>query len=373
MNHYCTYFDRGFLPQGLAMWRSLAAWDVDAVLWVLALDEFTADVLREVGGTWLRVVPLAELEAGDSELTAAKANRTRVEYFFTLSPCWPRWLLAKYGTRGEADGGARADAGIERLTYLDADLFFFGSPEPIFAAMETARASVLVTEHRFPAWLRHYERHGKFNVGVLVWRNDAAGRACLETWRRECLEWCHDRLEDGKYADQKYLEAWPERMGAGLLVLEHRGVNLAPWNWVGEVIGCEPSGANRAGHVVRAGGEPLVVFHFARFRPVRGTRWWQSGQLDYGVMPRWLREAVYGPYARALVAARNEVAARRAGFDFPVSGAGGRGGRTWWRMWPLRVIFGGTWLRVGDGFWNLRGGLGRWSGRALTALRVMRG
>ena len=38
MNHYCTYFDRGFLPQGLAMWTSLKAHDATAVLWVLALD-----------------------------------------------------------------------------------------------------------------------------------------------------------------------------------------------------------------------------------------------------------------------------------------------------------------------------------------------
>ena len=57
MNHYCTYFDRGFLIQGVALWRSLAAQDHDAVLWVLALDDFTAEVLREIGGTWLRVIP----------------------------------------------------------------------------------------------------------------------------------------------------------------------------------------------------------------------------------------------------------------------------------------------------------------------------
>ena len=40
MNHYCTYFDRGFLAQGLALWRSLGKHDLDSVLWVLALDEF---------------------------------------------------------------------------------------------------------------------------------------------------------------------------------------------------------------------------------------------------------------------------------------------------------------------------------------------
>ncbi len=59
---YCTYFDRGFLPQGLALWRSLARHEPAAELWVLALDEFTAGVLRELGDPKLHVVSLAEAE-----------------------------------------------------------------------------------------------------------------------------------------------------------------------------------------------------------------------------------------------------------------------------------------------------------------------
>jgi len=347
MNHYCTYFDRGFLSQGLALWRSLAAHDADSVLWVLALDDFTAEVLREVGGTWMRVVPLAELEAGDPALAAAKANRARVEYFFTLSPCWPRWLLATHPE-------------IERVTYLDADLFFFGSPEPVFAAMDAAGASVLVTAHRFPAWLRpHYERHGKYNVGILSFRRDTAGRACLDDWRARCLEWCHDRLEDGKYADQKYLDGWPARLGAALLVLERPGVNLAPWNWI------EHQFVSREW----VDEQELVLFHFARLRPVCGTWWWQSGQLDYGVMPWALRQRIYGPYLKALLAARAEIAARRPGFDFTRRAP--RFDRGFWRGLPLRVLFGSDWLQVGGALVSGRFGLGRWSGQCLAKLRTI--
>ncbi len=346
MNHYCTYFDRGFLLQGLALWRSLVAHDPAAVLWVLALDEFTSELLREFAEPPLRVVLLAEVERGDAELAAAKGNRTRVEYYFTLSPCWPRWLLANHPE-------------IKRLTYLDADLFLFASPAPIFEAMDAAGASVLVTAHRFPAWLRHYERHGKFNVGILSFRNDAAGRVCLDDWRARCLAWCHDRIEDGKYADQKYLDEWPKRLGERLLVLDRPGVNLAPWNWA------------QYDFIHRRWldeGE-LVVFHFARFRPIHGDWWWQSGQLDYGVMPRALRHAIYGPYWRALAAARAELETRRPGFDFSRRPA--RLGRKFWRTLPLRLVFGGDWLRVGNRFWNLRLGLGRWSGRVLAALRAL--
>ena len=347
MNHYCTYFDRGFLIQGLALWRSLSQRDPDSVLWVLALDEFTAEVLREIGGTWLRVVPLAEVEAGDVELAAAKANRTQVEYFFTLSPCWPRWLLAKHGDV------------IERLTYLDADLFFFASPAGIFDAMDAASASVLVTGHRFPEWLRRFERHGKYNVGILSFRNDPTGRRCLEEWRAQCIEWCYDRLENGKYADQKYLDAWPERLGAALLVLPDEGVNLAPWNWA------------QYDFVQRRWvdeGE-LVLFHFARFRPVYGDWWWQSGQLEYGVMPRALRRTIYGPYVCALLAVRAEIAARRPGFDFLRRPT--RLGRDFWQSLPLRIVFGGSWLRVGGQFFNLRAGLGRRSAQLLAKVRTI--
>ena len=61
MNHFCTAMDRGYLVQGLAFWRSLAAHDPAATLWVLALDEFAADLLREMADPrlkkWKRAIP----------------------------------------------------------------------------------------------------------------------------------------------------------------------------------------------------------------------------------------------------------------------------------------------------------------------------
>ncbi|HZL46366.1 MAG TPA: hypothetical protein VFC28_09070 [Opitutaceae bacterium] len=345
--HFCTYFDREFLPQGLALWRSMQAHDPAAVLWVLALDDFTADVLRRLGEPGLRVVPLAELEAGDPALAAAKTNRTRVEYYFTLSPCWPRWLMQ---TRPE----------IERLAYLDADLFFFGDPGVVFD--ELGAGSVLVCSHRFAPFLRHYEQHGRYNVGVLAWRRDRSGLACLDWWRERCLEWCHDRIEPGRYADQKYLEEWP-RLFTGVVECRHPGVNLAPWNWMNHRLGFALSGA------VTVDNRPLVIFHFARFRALRGDRWWQSGQLDYGVMPSRMRNALYGAYWRALAAAAVEI--RRVAPDWRSAPRTFRFNRAFWRELPLRVVFGSDWLRVGDRFVSGRLGVGRYSGRVLARLRTI--
>ena len=347
MNHYCTYFDRGFLAQGLALGRSLAAHDPAAVLWVLALDDFTAQVLRALGEPALRAVTLAELEAGDPALAAAKANRSRVEYYFTLSPCWPRWLLQ---SRPE----------IDRLVYVDADMLFFSSPQPVW--QELVQGSILLCAHRFPAFLAHYEKHGRYNVGVLGWKRDAAGLACLEWWRERCLEWCYDRLEPGRYADQKYLEEWPQRF-AGVVECRHPGVNLAPWNWMSHRLVVTPA-------ALTVDGQPLVVFHFARFRAQCGDWWWQSGQLDYAVMPWSVRQAIYGAYWQALQSAGRALG--RIAPDWNGERLPARLSRDFWRTLPLRLLFGSDWLRLGGTFVSGRLGLGRCSGRVLAWLRQLR-
>ena len=336
-NHYCTYFDRGFLPQGEVLWQSLRRHDPQAVLWVLALDAEAVTALAGLRDDRLQVVDLAQLEAADPALVAAKANRSRIESYFTLSPCWPRWLLR---TRPE----------ISQLVYLDADLMFFSNPQPVWD--ELARGSVLFCAHRFPDSLRHFERHGQYNVGVLGWRRDASGLACLDWWRERCLEWCHDRIEPTRYADQKYLEEWPRRF-AGVVACGHPGINLAPWNWAGCRLECGHDG-------VRVDGQSLVVFHFAALRRL-GRHTWDPGQLDYGVMPASVRSAIYGPYFTALLAGAQE---RGAG-----SGVARRG-RSWKRV-LLLLVWGGLWWRSRAGRVVALGGLlpGRLSGRWLARWR----
>jgi hypothetical protein len=342
MRHYCTYFDSGFLSQGLALWSSLRRHDPAAQLWVLALDEAAIAMLRRLTEPGLHVVPLAELEAGDPSLAAAKANRSRVEYYFTLSPCWPSWLLQ---SRPE----------IEAITYLDADLWFWSSPQPFFTEVAAAGASVGITAHRYPPALRSLEKWGRYNVGIQYFRRDAAGLAVLADWRARCLEWCHDRLEPERFADQKYLDAWPTRFGKAVRVVTHPGVNVAPWNWVGHAWETE-------GETPTVDGQPLVFFHYAKFRPINRLVW-DSGQLDFAVMPRRLRVALYEPYWRAL-----RDAAERASSGGPALAS--RGVRSGFKKWLLRLLFGSSWWRAG-GLWLALGlgPLGRKSGAWLCRWR----
>ncbi|MBE2213865.1 MAG: hypothetical protein IAE82_08340 [Opitutaceae bacterium] len=345
MRHYCTYFDSGFLIQGVALWHSLQRHDPGSVLWVLALDEEAALALERIGSATLRVARLSDLEAADQELAAVKTGRSRAEYIFTLSPCLPRWLL-------------RTHSALERIVYLDADVLLWGPPDRIYPGQCCPGAHVVITAHRFPSWAGYLEQHGRFNVGVQVFANTPEAHAVLDDWRSRCLEWCYDRLEGDRYADQKYLDAWPERFGPVVGVLEDPGVNLAPWNWMAHQCEVDMDGE------VRVDGRPLVLFHFARFRPLAGSWFWQSGQLQYGVMPWSLRQAIYGVYWQALEEARRELA--RCGLDRAMPVRATRAGDLSMGGWLLRLVCGSDWVRIGSRFFSCRLGLGRYSGRVLA-------
>ena len=343
MNHCCTYFDRGYLAQGLAMWRSLARHDATAVLWVLALDDETADVLRGLGDARLHVLPLAELLAADPELAAVQHGRSRAEFIFTLTPCLVRHLWH-----------TRPETGL--LTYLDADLLFFADPAPIRAGL--GDGAVLVVAHRYPEWHDDSALYGRFNVGVLVFRAEADGRACVEWWRTRCLESCGLEADGIRYGDQKYLDEWP-RLFAGVVELKHPGVNVAPWNWA-------RSRFELDGPVVSVDGVPLIVFHFAQFRCVSGG-WFDSGQLEYGIMPLRLRSRLYGEYWRALASAADEIRSVRPAFR--LVGRGWLASLDRWHLALLRLFWGQFWLKLGPWWVAGRFGLGRFSGKAMGRYR----
>ena len=42
-------------------------------------------------------------------------------------------------------------------------------------------------------------------------RNDDVGRKCVSEWANQCMDWCYQKLYKGKYADQKYLDYWPNK------------------------------------------------------------------------------------------------------------------------------------------------------------------
>ena len=214
MRHYCTYFDKNFLARGLVLLDSLKKHDGEFLLHVLCLDDDTCRIIHNMNDSACKPISLGQLESFDNRLIEARANRSRVEYYFTLSPFLPLYILS-------------SNSDIPMITYIDADCCFYSSPQPIYDEM--GDKSVLVIEHRFSEKNSDKLQYGKFNVGLLVFRQDKQAGACLQRWAAQCAQWCYDKVDGGKFADQGYLNEWPDTC-KGLHILEHKGVNVAPWN-----------------------------------------------------------------------------------------------------------------------------------------------
>ena len=278
MTHYCTYFDGHYLTRGLALHDSLMRHGGEFELIVLCMDEAAASGLHQRALPCVRLLPLAELVAQYPALAAARGNRTNLEFYFTCTAWFMQHLLPSI------------PAG-ELLTYLDADLYFFASPQAVYD--EIGAASVAITPHRFPASLSHLKYYGRFNVGWVSFRHDPTGLACAADWADKCAAWCFNRLEPERYADQKYLDAWEERF-PGTVSLQHPGVNAAPWNVKDCTFAAGPAGPT-------VNGRPLVFYHFHALVHL-GRQLYDPGLHRYdAVMSVGLREQVYLPYLRQLV------------------------------------------------------------------------
>ena len=289
--HFCTYLDRRYLTRGLALADSLRRHVPDVRLWVLCLDEAAHAALSALNQPHIVPIALDDFERGDEPLQIAKGNRSLVEYYFTCTPSLPLFIL-------------RQQPQIEMVTYLDADLYFFASPEPLFA--EIGNRSIAIIPHRFPESMRHWEKCGIFNVGWLTFRRDANGLSCLEWWRERCLEWCYDRVEPDRFADQKYLDDWPQRF-EGVHIIYHRGANVASWNVLGHSI-------TRGRDGVLIDDQELIFFHFHHLK--QRTSWLFDTDFPiHAVKPnRVVKRHIFSPYLDELER-QGRVASRLTALD----------------------------------------------------------
>jgi hypothetical protein len=260
-------------------------------LWVLCFDVETEAAVAACGSASLVAIPLAELLAADPAYAKTRTNRSRVEFYFTSTATLVLHCLQR-------------EPSAEVMTYLDADMYFFAPPSRVFS--EQGGASVGIVPHRFPEYLRGLEKYGRYNVGWVSFRRDYEGLACLDWWRRSCLEWCHDRLEDGKFGDQGYLNEFSARFG-GVKELEHPGINAGPWNMDGAAV-------TRLDGCVMVAGRELLFYHFQGLRELRPGLF-EPGLRVYGTrLNAGLRDYVYLPYVRRLAHARVRVL-REAGIE----------------------------------------------------------
>ncbi len=272
--NFCTLFDRNYATRGLALYASLMQHAGDFTLWILCMDDQVFQALTKLQLPKTQLVRLADLE--DDELRQVKTTRSPVEYCWTLTPSLPLYILTQHPE-------------LEHITYLDADTYFFSSPQPIYD--EWVGKSILIVSHNYaPRYVYKIPESGIYNVEFLIFRNDANGLACLRWWRERCNEWCYFRLEDGKLGDQMYLNDWTTRF-SGVQVLQHLGGGVAPWN-------IERFHFSQREGQVKIDQLPVIFYHYHALRWYGGRHY--DPALGYWYLPSRVRHFIYKPYIRAL-------------------------------------------------------------------------
>ncbi len=272
-------------------------------MWTLCFNEECFSILNSLALPDVVLLRLPQLELHDAELLQAKGTRSEIEYFLTCRAALMAWLLENHPE-------------IDMLTYADGDLFFFDSPDVVFD--EFKNFSTMIVPHNFS------QRNsfavplgGIYNVGWIAFRRDADGLACLQWWRRCCIEWCYDILEEDRWLEQKYLDQFPKRF-ARVKIVEHPGINLAPWNIDRYVLSAGPN------NQPLIDGRPVIFFHFSAMRRV-SLFLWNTNHLHWrSPLTRDVRRLLYAPYFKELIATERLVRQRFPSLPTPHQWKGSR-------------------------------------------------
>ncbi len=289
--NFCTLFDTNYLTRGLALYHSLDAHCNDFHLYIFAFNEKCYDILKDLNLPKVTLISLVEFE--DEELLKVKPSRSIAEYCWTSTSSTILYVLEKYK--------------VDSCTYIDADMFFYSTPKPIFD--ELGDKSILITEHRYSPQYNKDLKAGKYCVQFITFKNDDRGLKALRWWRERCLEWCYAKYEDGKFGDQLYLNDWTERF-EGVHVLRHLGGGLAAWNiqqydFVQEnnnITGIEKTTGNKFDVI-------FYHFHYLRF--------FKNGEIELGrrTLSQIVSDIFYKPYIKYLETLKEKVLSIDNTFD----------------------------------------------------------
>lgn len=219
-NVFCTLFDSNYLDKGMVLYDSMNEQMDDFRLYVFAFDEKCYEILSSEKTEKLIPITVESLETAYPCLKEARKNRNTVEYNWTCSSWSIKYILEQCGE--------------SICTYIDADMFFFSSPEPVFKNMREDSKSIIIVPHRFHSDKYEMEegpKTGFYCVEFNTFVNDDNGKKALNWWAEQCCEWCYYTVPsvDQWYGDQKYLNEFPKRF-EGVYVCDHYGVGLGPWN-----------------------------------------------------------------------------------------------------------------------------------------------
>jgi len=275
------------------MYQSLKQHCTSFHLYVFAFDDLAHQTLNTMQLPHATVISLADFE--DEQLLTVKPTRTAGEYCWTCTSSTIRYCIQTYG--------------LDACTYIDADLLFFADPSVLIEEMEDR--SVLITSHRYSPAYDQSATSGTYCVQFICFKNTEDGMSALNWWREACLAWCYNRIEDGKFGDQKYLDDWPNRF-SGVHELQHIGGGVGPWN-IQQYDFSYRNGSLMGKELASGKDFPVIFYHYHGFRYAEADAFIPAP--NYQLSKNDLKH-IYSPYVKALTSVERELKEKRMSQQF---------------------------------------------------------
>lgn len=250
-NAVCTIVSANYLSYARTLGQSIKATHPDLNFYVLLVDE-PQELEKEVGSLKneeFEVVPVRDLGLSDFDAIAFKFGV--VELNTNVKPSFLKYLFTR---------------GIERLIYLDPDIFVYKPLEGIFDLLRTN--SIILTPHVTTPLMdgkapseQDFMRVGVFNLGFIAVSKTPEGFSFLDWWENRCLTLGFNEVRTGLFVDQKWADFIP-CFYQSVSVLRNPGYNMAYWNLHERTLFRDPSGD----WMVNSTHE-LIFFHFSGIDP----------------------------------------------------------------------------------------------------------
>lgn len=285
---FCTLFDSYYLDKAFALIYSMQQNIKEFEIYMFCFDEKSYDVLKKEN--FQGVIPVLYKQIETEKLLELKKERSKAEYCWTCTPVIIEYVLDVYKA--------------ESCTYIDADMYFFGEPENVFAEIKRKNADVAIVEHRFPdteEGRNCLNKSGRFCVEFNYFNNTENSRKILNWWKEQCLDWCYYHLRRRTHGDQKYLEKFPV-LFENVCIVDDLGIGVAPWN-----LGQYALKENNSKIILKEQDTnkdfELILYHF------QGLRFISEDKVNVGsgTKSKELKQAVYYPYLKAIMNARQTL------------------------------------------------------------------
>jgi len=241
-NIVITSVDADYLPRMMALYQSLRQHWSKVQLVVYCFDDLTFQVLSDL--KLAQLTPIAFSDFISERHQKALANMSFIyELYWSYKPHILQETLRRYPK-------------AQNIIYLDSDIMLLSDPAETL--LPSTGHDILLQTNNFSAQeMDEFLPIGYYCAGFMSIRRSPTATLALEWWNERCLEWCLARTEDGKFADQKYLDDWRTRF-PGVEEITAIGAGVAPWN-------VQKYDVSEKNMLPQVNNQPVIYYHYHSF------------------------------------------------------------------------------------------------------------